>query len=416
MIMRDVSSGWALRYAHANGAAFFFILIYAHMARGIYYGSYKSPRVAVWVIGVIIFLVLIITGFLGKIICPIWLYISVLVWIINSIFKDQTSVFGNKINHKPQTSSVNRPLRCSNFAYTGFSHLNLGGHRRYYSNTADSKIHSLMVNGKVISFDNLNDETVRAVIKKSTKDMIGIYLIYNKLTGNYYIGSSYKGIYKRFTKHLLDLNTNNILKNAVSKYGLEGFKFLIIEYWYEEPLKVQTSEDLRSERDKRSLLKRRLEQYIEQFCPKYNIRTKTSGPSEYKHTEARQKMREAWKGNTNRLEFITNLNKGKTLSDEHRNKLREVALKRPPMSEETKLKCITGNKPVCLYFYNIVNKEKVIDKSQFFVYSSMKELSIELECGIKTLYRAINYHNGFIPTMKFVASFGEKKYCYIELI
>lgn len=64
-IMRDVSSGWALRYAHANGASFFFILIYAHMARGIYYGSYKSPRVAVWVIGVIIFLVLIITGFLG---------------------------------------------------------------------------------------------------------------------------------------------------------------------------------------------------------------------------------------------------------------------------------------------------------------------------------------------------------------
>lgn len=64
-IMRDVSSGWALRYAHANGAAFFFILIYAHMARGIYYGSYKSPRVAVWIIGVIIFLLLIITGFMG---------------------------------------------------------------------------------------------------------------------------------------------------------------------------------------------------------------------------------------------------------------------------------------------------------------------------------------------------------------
>lgn len=64
-IMRDVSSGWALRYCHANGAAFFFILIYAHMARGLYYGSYKSPRVAAWIIGVIIFLLLIITGFLG---------------------------------------------------------------------------------------------------------------------------------------------------------------------------------------------------------------------------------------------------------------------------------------------------------------------------------------------------------------
>ena len=87
-----------------------------------------------------------------------------------------------------------------------------------------------MVNGKVLSFDNLNDETVRAVLKKSTRDMVGIYLIYNKLTGNYYIGSSYKDIYKRFTKHLIDLNTNNILKNGVCKYGLEGFKFLILEF------------------------------------------------------------------------------------------------------------------------------------------------------------------------------------------
>nr|YP_009029648.1 apocytochrome b [Magnusiomyces ingens]AHY04903.1 apocytochrome b [Magnusiomyces ingens] len=64
-MMRDVSSGWAMRYAHANGASFFFMLMYAHMARGIYYGSYKSPRVAVWMMGVMMFLVLIITGFMG---------------------------------------------------------------------------------------------------------------------------------------------------------------------------------------------------------------------------------------------------------------------------------------------------------------------------------------------------------------
>lgn len=87
-----------------------------------------------------------------------------------------------------------------------------------------------MVNERVISFDNLNDETVRAVIKNTTRDMIGVYLIYNKLTGNLYIGSSYKGIYRRFAEHLLSPSTNKILKNAVSKYGLDGFKFLIIEH------------------------------------------------------------------------------------------------------------------------------------------------------------------------------------------
>lgn len=60
-----VNYGWAIRYCHSNGAAFFFIFVYMHMARGIYYGSYKSPRSMVWYIGVIIFLLMIITGFLG---------------------------------------------------------------------------------------------------------------------------------------------------------------------------------------------------------------------------------------------------------------------------------------------------------------------------------------------------------------
>lgn len=64
-IMRDVNYGWAIRYCHANGASFFFIFVYMHIAKGIYYGSYKSPRSMVWYIGVIIFLIMIITGFLG---------------------------------------------------------------------------------------------------------------------------------------------------------------------------------------------------------------------------------------------------------------------------------------------------------------------------------------------------------------
>lgn len=64
-IMIDVNYGWLVRYAHSNGAGFFFIFVYMHMARGIYYGSYRKLRVALWTIGVIIFLVMIITAFLG---------------------------------------------------------------------------------------------------------------------------------------------------------------------------------------------------------------------------------------------------------------------------------------------------------------------------------------------------------------
>jgi len=64
-IMRDVNYGWAIRYAHANVASFFFIFVYAHIGRGLYYGSYRSPRVLPWSIGVIILVVMMATGFLG---------------------------------------------------------------------------------------------------------------------------------------------------------------------------------------------------------------------------------------------------------------------------------------------------------------------------------------------------------------
>jgi ubiquinol-cytochrome c reductase cytochrome b subunit len=64
-IMRDVPSGWLLRYTHAVGATMFFVAVYIHMLRGLYYGSYKSPREMTWILGVVIFLLMIITAFLG---------------------------------------------------------------------------------------------------------------------------------------------------------------------------------------------------------------------------------------------------------------------------------------------------------------------------------------------------------------
>jgi ubiquinol-cytochrome c reductase cytochrome b/c1 subunit len=64
-IMRDVNWGWALRYAHANGASMFFLAVYLHIFRGMYYGSYKEPREVLWILGVVIFMVMMATGFLG---------------------------------------------------------------------------------------------------------------------------------------------------------------------------------------------------------------------------------------------------------------------------------------------------------------------------------------------------------------
>jgi quinol-cytochrome oxidoreductase complex cytochrome b subunit len=64
-IMRDVSGGWIIRYTHANVASLFFACVYAHIARGIYYASYKSPRIAPWSVGVVILVFIILTAFLG---------------------------------------------------------------------------------------------------------------------------------------------------------------------------------------------------------------------------------------------------------------------------------------------------------------------------------------------------------------
>ena len=64
-IMRDVNGGWAFRYLHANGASLFFIAVYAHIFRGLYYGSYKAPREITWILGMLIYLMMMATGFLG---------------------------------------------------------------------------------------------------------------------------------------------------------------------------------------------------------------------------------------------------------------------------------------------------------------------------------------------------------------
>ena len=64
-IMRNVNAGWAFRYIHANGASLFFIAVYMHIFRGLFYGSYKAPREITWIIGMLIFLLMMATAFMG---------------------------------------------------------------------------------------------------------------------------------------------------------------------------------------------------------------------------------------------------------------------------------------------------------------------------------------------------------------
>ncbi len=71
-IMRDVNNGWLIRYLHSNTASAFFFLVYLHIGRGLYYGSYRAPRTLVWIIGTIIFILMMATAFLGYLHSPKW--------------------------------------------------------------------------------------------------------------------------------------------------------------------------------------------------------------------------------------------------------------------------------------------------------------------------------------------------------
>lgn len=64
-IMRDIDYGWLIRYTHANGASMFFVMVYIHIARGLYYGSYMPPKELSWIVGVVIFILMMATAFMG---------------------------------------------------------------------------------------------------------------------------------------------------------------------------------------------------------------------------------------------------------------------------------------------------------------------------------------------------------------
>ena len=194
-IMRDVNMGWAIRYTHANVASFFFIFVYAHIARGLYYGSYKSPRVAPWSIGVVILVLMIATAFLGLIILA-----------LNDIVLTNSSDFTQYINH-----CAIGPLKCSKRLNKIL--LERGG-----------KIKPLAV------WENLTKPDIKKEIIPVIKPISGIYMIVNLSAGKIYVGRAIPNqMHNRFHRHLFDGSGSKPVWDAVQEYGLNNFAFLVVE-------------------------------------------------------------------------------------------------------------------------------------------------------------------------------------------
>lgn len=396
-IMRDVNNGWLVRYLHSNTASAFFFLVYLHIGRGLYYGSYKSPRTLTWGIGTVILIVMMATAFLGYEHSPKWFNISISFAIILIIvyYTIQNLVKKNKVLIYPVGNNM------KNIKYNKLNkstyYLNK---RRYstipssnnsiefsYSERLNSIIKELELN-PVYIFENLDSENIRKQILNETKDLSGIYMIVNKITKDYYIGSAATNrFYARFSNHLIYFRGSKIVKSAVKKYKLNNFAFIILELYPDIVTKENNKELLDLE-----------DRYLKLLLPNYNILTEAGSSFGYKHTEVdRQKMKDIY--TDTRREMIGSLNRGKNLSPETIEKMKEKALNRSPMSDETKKKCIEQTRPVVLYNLN---------GTVYGEYSTILDAANSINCGEKTIRRALKTEKGLVKRQWIVKDLSTK--------
>jgi hypothetical protein len=156
--------------------------------------------------------------------------------------------------------------------------------KRYYStNKKDNLSISLVVKenmntlnlNPVFIYENIHLKLVQTDIKNELKNLSGIYMIFNKITGQYYIGSaSTNKFYSRFYKHFITGSHNKHLKNAIKKYGIDNFAFIILELFPEVTDQVSNKGLLDLEQT-----------YIDLLPLSYNIALEAGNTYGYKHED-----------------------------------------------------------------------------------------------------------------------------------
>uniref|UniRef100_UPI0030E4254F GIY-YIG endonuclease n=1 Tax=Daedaleopsis nitida TaxID=1140402 RepID=UPI0030E4254F len=237
-------------------------------------------------------------------------------------------------------------------------------------------------------FENLESENIRTQIINLTKGLSGIYMIVNKITKDYYIGSaSTNRFYSRFSNHLIHFRGSKIVKSAVKKYELKNFAFIILEL-YPNVVTKENNKELLDLEDK----------YLKLLLPNYNILTEAGSSFGYKHTEVdRKKMKDFY--SDARREMIGSLNRGTKLSPETIDKIREKALNRGPITDETKKICITNTRAVVLYNFN---------GTVYGEYPSILFAAKSINCGEKTIRRALKTEKRLVKRQWIVEDLSSK--------
>lgn len=221
----------------------------------------------------------------------------------------------------------------------------------------------------VFIYENLNEVSVRQKVLEDTRSVSGIYLILNKTTLSYYIGSASTGkFYARFSNHLFYFIGSKVVKSAVRKYGICHFAFMVLELFPEVVTKENNKKLLDLE-----------DYYLKSFLPDYNILTEAGNSFGYKHSEiTRIKLRENY--SAERRLAIGNLNQGRVYSEEEREKLRIIALNRkaPTYTKES----FNNKSSKSIIVYNF-------DDTVYGEYPSITEAAEQLSCDEKTIRRAL---------------------------
>jgi len=374
-IMRDVNNGWLIRYLHSNTASAFFFIVYLHIGRGMYYGSYRAPRTLVWTIGTVIFILMMATAFLGYQHSPKWFDIS----NKESVNFNKNNVMNFKVNNK---RLFNKSIVKRGYSTSSSSNSTIMSER------LETIVNELGLN-LVYCYENLNLEETRKQILNDTRGLSGVYMIINKTTKDYYIGSASTGrFYARFCNHVIYFRGSKIVKLAIKKYDLKNFAFVVLDLYPNIVTKENNNELLHLE-----------DKYLKLLVPNYNILTEAGSSFGYKHTEIdRQKMKDIY--SDVRREQIGKLNKGKNLSHETIERIREKALLKPPMSDETKKKCIVNTRPVVLYN---------LDRTIYGQYPTILEAAKAINCNEKTIRRALQTEKKLVKRQWIVENISRNK-------
>jgi len=295
------------------------------------------------------------TGFLGLSNSPKW-------------FKYNHNNNINKFNSYYTRPSISTSVSKSNII--GRRHFSVTSPRRLISEEVTKFISEKNLN-PVFIYEDLSDKTVKSRVLNDTRDLSGIYLILNKATLDYYIGSASTGrFHARFSNHVIYFRGSKVVKNAVKKYGISSFAFIVLELFPEIVNKENNKKLLDLE-----------DFYLKSLLPNYNILTEAGSSFGYKHSEITRLNMKTNYSEERRL-AIGNLNKGKSFFPSTIEAIKQSALNRikPIYSVEGIQNMKKSSKAILVYN---------MDYTVYGEFPSITEASKHLGSSQKTIARAL---------------------------